>query len=812
MENGGRSIIRLVQAAAVQHRLEGITEMLRVVTEQMGGWGTLLWLTAPGSDIEAGTGRLFVAAYWIPAEIRVWHELSFDSMVGAVVRSGQPAAIGCDDPRVAAPAPKFMRQSQALYMCLAPIKMPDDSPGVLEVYRREDQCFSQADIDYLGQVAAVFPSLLGNLTDRVGFKMVDDVSGIIHRADPWEIGRLETFRKVVERIDDSFSCLEVSIFLENPTEAEGVYRLAAYKRVWEGPWTEKAEYKKGEGATGYVCAGVEPVRIVDLAHYQEEQAWIQHQYPGLKWNDSLHIRDRARDHFKLDDPEACPPLSWVCAPIRTNRTTWGAIRCAGCTRDPFYFDAWQAKFLDGVAVRLGACWENYLRNLSKEQELHGWEALTRGFHAMNRSVQRRLNNKTWDEAEFFREAMRLAHQVIPNTDNSDVRLVEGNELLTAATYGRGWDQHPKGQKAHYTLKPYGSTSSYLVAERKGVLIYDDVKNAPYYSPNFPETRKIIEAPMEDGDAITGVLCIRSNSPRPFPGNVKLIAGLLGQQLGLYHSLASQIRGLQDLERKHREMIETQGKTIGDVHHQVKSPIISSYRTAQNLIASGSFSGAQRQELERLRGLCSKVARVVRNMGMFSDLAGQRPIRLHRTLLLRHKLLQMLRESCADHEALTDPRRNIRFRLEEKGFEDIAGKDRIGKVLVEADWPLLEQSISNIMDNAAKYSFDGTVVRVWGGVQARGAELFIGVANEGLEVKPEEVPLLKQRGYRGRDAVAATGEGSGIGLWIVDEIMQAHGGRLAITPTQNGITEVRLVFPITKGVEKLSDAQDPLGRR
>jgi len=812
MENGGQSIIRLVQVAAVQHRLEGITEMLRVVSEQMGGWGTLLWLTAPGSNIQAGTGRLFVAAYWLPSDIRVWHELNFDSMVGAVLRSGEAAAIGCDDPRVAAPAPRFMRQSEARYICLAPMKMPDDAPGVLEVYRREDRPFSQADLDYLNQVSAVFPSLLGNLTDRVGFKMVDDVTEIINRSDQHQVGRLETFRKVANRVNATFSCLEVSIFLENPAEAEGVFRLAAFQRVWESPWTERAEYKRGEGATGYVCAGVDWVRIVDLAHYQEDQAWIQEKYPGLKWEDSLHIRDRARDYFKLDDPEACPPLSWMCAPIRTNRTTWGAIRCAGSTRDPFYFDVWQAKFLDGVAVRLGACWENYLGNLNKEQELHAWWALTRGFQAMNRSVQRRLNNKTWDETEFFREAMRLAHQVIPNTDNSDVRLVDGSELYTAAVYGRDWDQHPKSQKARYPLKPYGSTSSYLVAEKKGVLIYDDVKNAPHYKPNFEETRKIIEAPIEDGDNITGVLCIRSNSPRPFPENVKLIAGLLGQQLGLYHSLASQIRGLQDLERKNREMIETQGKTIGDVHHQVKSPIISSYRTAQNLIACGSFSGAQRQELERLRGLCSKVARVVRNMGVFSDLSAQRPIRLQRTLLLQHKLLQMLRESCADHEALTDPQRNLRFRLDEKGFEDVAGKERAGKVLVEADWALLEQCINNIMDNAAKYSYDGTVVRVWGGIQARGTELFMAVANEGLEVKPDEAPLLKQRGYRGRDAISATGEGSGIGLWIVDEIMQAHGGRLAITPTQNGITEVRLVFPITKGVEKLSDAQDLASRR
>jgi signal transduction histidine kinase len=41
----------------------------------------------------------------------------------------------------------------------------------------------------------------------------------------------------------------------------------------------------------------------------------------------------------------------------------------------------------------------------------------------------------------------------------------------------------------------------------------------------------------------------------------------------------------------------------------------------------------------------------------------------------------------------------------------------------------------------------------------------------------------------------TGEGSGIGLWIVDHIMKAHEGELIVVPTtSDGITEVKLVFP------------------
>jgi len=249
-----------------------------------------------------------------------------------------------------------------------------------------------------------------------------------------------------------------------------------------------------------------------------------------------------------------------------------------------------------------------------------------------------------------------------------------------------------------------------------------------------------------------------------------------------------------------------------VHHQVKSPAISSYRIAQSLATARTVPISLHTQLEQLRGMCNKVTRVVRNMGMFADLSNDKPIRITKSLLMNPKMLQLVREFRADHQSLSDPERNILFRLEELGFQELTGKDMMGKLL-EGDWALVEQCINNILDNAAKYSYDHTTVCISAGVQAKGSEFYISVTNEGFEVRPQDVPNLKTRGYRSDKAISATGEGSGIGLWIVDQIMQAHNGSLAITPTQSGKTDVRLVFPIVKGVEKLSDAaQDSISRR
>jgi signal transduction histidine kinase len=808
------AIRRLVRVAAEQRTLEGIREMLRVVTEEMNGWCTLILGASPGYDAQIPKGRLFVLAYWVPDErTRVWHEISLESLAGCVLHTGRAEAAALTDPRGVKPLPRLIVDSGSRYFCLAPMTMQDGSSAVLEVYRVENKPFTDGEVALLDQMAAVFPALYANLTDRVGFEMVDKVSEILRKADQDDT-HVAAHQPILDCINEVFASMEASLFLEDRDEEPEVYRLKAQEQAGK-PRGSKTEYRRGEGATGYVLERGKTVRIVDLKHYDEDQEWLQAAYPGLHWDGAPGLEESWDDYFHEAEHS---PISFVCAPIRAGGAVLGAVRFAGSVRNPFYFDGWQARFLEIAGTRIGAWWDNALHLRRQKQELRSWEALTSGFDAMNRFVQKQLRKNVWDEGSFFRQAMDLAHRVIPHTGNSDVALVEGRELVTVATSGHAWSGHPDEQFAHYALHPPQTTAARLVAERSPTAVCDQSADPPRLKKIFPKTAQLILAPIEAGDSVHGVLSIRSESTGPLPGNTKLIAGLLGQQLGLYHSLALQIRSLQKAEHDNREMIETQAKMLGDVQHQVKSPVISLYRIAQSLLQNALLPNTLKPQISQLRGICSKVAAVVRNMGMFSDLANSKPIRLRRSVLLSHKLRQMLRESCEDQQTLLEPARRIEFVFDEKSLQSLAGNDASGKLdmtgrLVEVDLALLEQCVNNVLDNAGKYSFDKTKVRLCGGIQAGGTEFFISVANEGLEVRPEDIQRLKQRGQRSDRAIQSAGEGSGIGLWIVDEIMRAHGGRLAITPTQNGVTEVRLVFPVVRGLEALSDeATNSLSRR
>jgi two-component system phosphate regulon sensor histidine kinase PhoR len=152
-----------------------------------------------------------------------------------------------------------------------------------------------------------------------------------------------------------------------------------------------------------------------------------------------------------------------------------------------------------------------------------------------------------------------------------------------------------------------------------------------------------------------------------------------------------------------------------------------------------------------------------------------------------KLRRLLIEAANDTQA-QDPRRNLRFSVDRTGF------DKLNTSGIVLDYGLLDQAVSNLLDNAAKYGQPGSIVRI--SVGTTSSQRFrVTVANvAGLEFKGEDLRHSTERGMRGEYAAVVTGEGAGIGLWLVHHLMQAQGGELGLQPTRDGITEVSLYFP------------------
>jgi two-component system, OmpR family, sensor histidine kinase MprB len=105
--------------------------------------------------------------------------------------------------------------------------------------------------------------------------------------------------------------------------------------------------------------------------------------------------------------------------------------------------------------------------------------------------------------------------------------------------------------------------------------------------------------------------------------------------------------------------------------------------------------------------------------------------------------------------------------------------------VKADPVLLERAVSNLLDNAVKYSPDGAPIEV----SVRAGEVI--VADHGPGIAEEDLPRVFDRFYRA--ATARSKPGAGLGLAIVREAAEAHGGRATVENSAAG-ARFRLVLP------------------
>ena len=101
--------------------------------------------------------------------------------------------------------------------------------------------------------------------------------------------------------------------------------------------------------------------------------------------------------------------------------------------------------------------------------------------------------------------------------------------------------------------------------------------------------------------------------------------------------------------------------------------------------------------------------------------------------------------------------------------------------------LVERAVSNLLDNAVKYSTAGTPIEV----TVRDGEVI--VADHGPGISEEDLPRIFDRFYRA--AAARAKPGAGLGLAIVREAAEAHGGKATAESTSTG-ARFRLTLPAT----------------
>ncbi len=115
------------------------------------------------------------------------------------------------------------------------------------------------------------------------------------------------------------------------------------------------------------------------------------------------------------------------------------------------------------------------------------------------------------------------------------------------------------------------------------------------------------------------------------------------------------------------------------------------------------------------------------------------------------------------------------------------------LIMLADRSRLEQVLHNLLNNAVKYSPNGGLITLQ--ITANDDMVQLVVRDEGIGIAPEAIPHLFKHFFRAPEAERVRPDGIGIGLYIVREIVQQHGGAVTVTSTPGAGSAFSVSLPL-----------------
>ncbi len=216
--------------------------------------------------------------------------------------------------------------------------------------------------------------------------------------------------------------------------------------------------------------------------------------------------------------------------------------------------------------------------------------------------------------------------------------------------------------------------------------------------------------------------------------------------------------------------------ISDASHEFKTPLTVINANAQLIRRWGDRDSEVRAE--SLDAIVDESARLAEMVGGML------------TLAKADSGDQIPKEPLALNPLVADVVAHARERAGRKGLALRAELDAAGPYVL-GDTPLIRQLVSNLIDNALKFTERGEIVVA---VRAESGSARITVADTGIGIAPETAERLFDRFFRGDPSHSRTVEGTGLGLAIVRSIARVHGGSVAAAPGPDGGSVFTVVLP------------------
>lgn len=208
--------------------------------------------------------------------------------------------------------------------------------------------------------------------------------------------------------------------------------------------------------------------------------------------------------------------------------------------------------------------------------------------------------------------------------------------------------------------------------------------------------------------------------------------------------------------------------IADISHQTKTPI-----TNLSLYISLLEDDPKDEYLEIIKYELNKLEFLIQNLVKSSRLESD--------------IISLQKHQANLKDLVEDVLREFKVILDEKCIR-INLKDQ--DLIFDLDERWLKEAIHNLLDNAIKYSPNGSTINI--SVYKSYLNYNLDIENECKDLSEETLPKIFERFYRGKNSVSK--DGLGLGLFIAREIIEKHGGNIRASLDENRI-KFSVDFPL-----------------
>ena len=303
-------------------------------------------------------------------------------------------------------------------------------------------------------------------------------------------------------------------------------------------------------------------------------------------------------------------------------------------------------------------------------------------------------------------------------------------------------------------------------------VFDRAEKAGIGTDNFPKSTALY-LPLKGAREMAGVMAVIPSVGASIPTEQMRFLEIFAHQTALAVE-RTRSQHAAEAARVQMETEQMRSSLLSAVSHDLRTPLASITGAASALRSQGDKLAPETRE-ELLDSIADEAERLSRLVGNLLDMT-----RLESGVELRHELypleeivgaaLQRLERQLAHHEVKLDLPDSL--------------------PLVSGDDVLLGQLLVNLLENASKYTPEGTPIEV--AAEAAGDAVVLEVRDRGPGFEGIDRQRIFDKFYRGR---AGTRRGAGLGLAICRAIVEAHRGSIEALNREGGGAVFRIRLPL-----------------